>query len=130
MDLSDETKFVHFVFEEYLKALDLYLHGKGHHGFAGHVLTVGHALLDLKRMGYRDTAHKGVKAYWQFVQEARDGADLGGERVKDAPPKPPTPLVREYWVKQGKRTGRGDCKQPPHQVPLQLLRPGEGAARR
>lgn len=103
VDLSDETKFVHFVFEEYLKALDLYLHGKGHHGFAGHLLTVGHALLELKRMGYRETAHKGVEAYWQFVQEARDGADLGGERVKDAPPKPPTPLVREYWVKQGQR---------------------------
>ncbi len=101
VDLSDETKFVHFVFEEYLKALDLYLHGKGHHGYAGHLLTIGHALLELKRMGYRHTAHKGVEAYWQFVREARDGADLGGERVKDAPPKPPTPLVREYWVKQG-----------------------------
>jgi hypothetical protein len=70
------------------QALDLYLHGKGHHGFAGHVLTVGHALLELKRMGYRETAYKGVEAYWQFVQEARDGADLGGEKVKDAPPKP------------------------------------------
>ena len=103
VDLTDETKFVHFVFEEYLKALDLYLHGKGHHGFAGHLLTVGHALVELKRMGYRETAHKGVEAYWQFVQEARDGADLGGERVKDAPPRPPTPLVREYWVGQSKR---------------------------
>lgn len=103
VDLSDQTKFVHFVFAEYLKALDLYLHGKGHHGFAGHLLTVGHALLELLRMGYREMAHKGVAAYWQFVQEARDGADLGGERVKDAPPKPPTPLVREYWVRQSKR---------------------------
>jgi hypothetical protein len=25
------------------------------------------------------------------------------EQIKDAPPKPPTPLVREYWVKQGRR---------------------------
>jgi hypothetical protein len=103
VDLGDETKFVHFVFEEYLKALDLYLHGKGHHGFAGHLLTVGHALLELKRMGYQETAHKGVTAYWEFVKQARDGADLGGEKVKDAPPKPPTPLVREYWVGQGRR---------------------------
>jgi hypothetical protein len=100
VDLSDETKFVHFVFEEYLKALDLYLHGKGHHGFAGHLLTVGHALLELRRMGYRGTAHKGIEAYWAFVQEARAGADLGGARVKGAPPKPPTPLVREFWAGQ------------------------------
>ncbi len=101
-DLSDETKFVHFVFEEYLKALDLYLHGKGHHGFAGHLLTVGHALLELKRMGYEETAHKGVEAYWQFVHEARHGADLGGEAIKDAPLKPPTPLAREYWIGRSK----------------------------
>jgi hypothetical protein len=106
LDMSDEKKFVHFVFEEYLKALDLYRNGKGHHGFAGHLLTVGHALLDLKRMGYREVAHKGVAAYWQFVQQARDGANLGGKKVKDAPPKPPTPLVREYWVEQKKREAR------------------------
>jgi hypothetical protein len=106
VDLGDETKFVHFVFDEYLKALDLYLHGKGHHGFAGHLLTIGHALLELKRMGYRETAYKGVEAYWQFVKQARDGADLGGKRVADAPPKPPTPLVREYWVGQGQRAAR------------------------
>jgi hypothetical protein len=103
VDLGDETKFVHFVFEEYLKALDLYLHGRGHHGFAGHLLTVGHALLELKRLGYRETADKGVEAYWQFVQQARDGADLGGEKVGEAPPQPPTPLAREYWVGQGRR---------------------------
>jgi len=103
VDLNDETKFVHFVFEEYLKALDLYLHGKGHHGFAGHLLTVGHALLELKRMGYGKVAHKGIEAYWHFVQQARDGADLGGQNVKDAPPKPPTPLAREYWVGQSQR---------------------------
>ena len=51
VDLRDETKFIHFIFEEYLKALDLYLNGKGHHGFAGHLLTVGHALIELKRAG-------------------------------------------------------------------------------
>jgi hypothetical protein len=103
VDLSDETKFVRFVFEEYLKALDLYLHGRGHHGFAGHLLTVGHSLLELKRMGYTETAGKGVEAYWQFVRQARDGADLGGTKVKDAPPKPPTPLAREYWAGPGRR---------------------------
>ncbi|MBA4067041.1 MAG: hypothetical protein C0501_25700 [Isosphaera sp.] len=102
-DLGDEQKFVRFVFEEYLRALDLYLNGKGHHGMAGHLLTVGHALLELHRMGYKETAQKGVAAYWQFVEQARRGADLGGKKVQAPPPAPPTPLKRDYWVEQGKR---------------------------
>ena len=28
---------------------------------------------------------------------------MGGAKVKDAPPKPPTPLAREYWIRQGRR---------------------------
>lgn len=103
VDLSDEQKFIHFALEEYLKALELYRNGKGHHGFAGHLLTSGHALLELHRMGYKETAQKGIAAYWQFVEEARRGVDRGGKRVADAPPAPPTPLKREYWVEQGKR---------------------------
>ena len=103
VDLRDETKFIHFIFEEYLKALDLYLNGKGHHGFAGHLLTVGHALIELRRMGYKETAEKGVEAYWQFVRQARDGADLGGEKVKEVPPKAPSPVTFDYWAGQVKR---------------------------
>jgi hypothetical protein len=103
VDLSDEQKFIRFALEEYLGAMDLYLIGKGHHGFAGHLLTTGHALVELHRMGYKETAAKGVAAYWQFVEEARRGTDLGGKKVPAAPPSPPTPLKRDYWVEQGKR---------------------------
>jgi hypothetical protein len=103
VDMADETKFVHFAFEEYLKAMDLYRNGKGHHGFAGHLLTVAHALLEMRRAGYKETADRGVAAYWQFVHQARDGADLGGKKVEDAPPQAPTPLAKDYWVGQGKR---------------------------
>ena len=103
VDLSDEQRFIRFALEEYLAALELYLNGKGHHGFAGHLLTVGHALLELRRMGHEETAHKGIKAYWQFVEEARQGADRGGKKVQDAPPGAPSPLVRDYWVEQSKR---------------------------
>lgn len=110
VDLSDEKKFIGFVCEEYLKALELYLNGMGHHGFAGHVLTVGHALVELGRMGYRETAIKGVEAYWQFIQQARNGANLGGKRVADSPRRSPSPLDRDYWVGQGKRrTGEIVC---------------------
>jgi hypothetical protein len=103
LDLGDEQRFVHFVFEEYLKAIDLYLNGKGHHGFAGHLLTIGHALVELSRMGHKELAQKGLPAYWQFVRQARAGADLGGQRVADGPARAPTPLAREYWAGQGKR---------------------------
>jgi len=101
--LSDEARFVPFVLEEYLKALDLYLNGKGHHGFAGHLLTIGHSLLELRRAGYTTTADKGIEAFWQFVQQARNGADLGGRKIQDAPPRSPTPREPEYWVGQGRR---------------------------
>ncbi len=97
-DLEDEKAFIRFVFREYLSALDLYLNGKGHHGFAGHTLTVGHALLELFRMGYKETARKGVKAFWQFVGQARKGANRGGKKVADGPAKAPTALDDDFWA--------------------------------
>jgi hypothetical protein len=89
--LDDEQKFVHFVLEEFLKA-------KGA-GFDGHVVTIGHALVELHRLGHKDLAQKGVPAYWQWVRESR------ADEVKPAPapPQAPTPLTREYWAAQAKR---------------------------
>jgi hypothetical protein len=92
--LDDEQKFVHFIFEEFLRA-------KGD-GFDGHVLTIGHALVELHRMGHKELARKGVPAYWQWVREARAGEDEGASEVAPAPPRTPTPLNREYWVAQAK----------------------------
>jgi hypothetical protein len=84
VDLSDEQKFIHFMFEEYLKAIDLYLSGKGHHGFAGHVITIDHALVELSRMGQKGLARKGVPAYSQFVRQARAGPTWAGRRWRTA----------------------------------------------
>jgi hypothetical protein len=92
--LDDEQKFVHFVFEEFLRA-------KGD-GFDGHVVTIGHALVELNRMGHKELARKGVPAYWQWVREARAGDDEGGDKVAPAKPRAPTPLTREYWAAQAK----------------------------
>ena len=103
VDLSDEQKFTPFVFEEYLKALELYLNGRGHHGFAGHVLTIRHALLELSRMGHKETADKGLSAFWPFIQQARNGANLGGKKVEPLPLLAPSPLARDYWVEQSQR---------------------------
>jgi hypothetical protein len=91
--LDDERKFVHFVFEEFVRA-------KGD-GFDGHVVTIGHALVELYRMGHKDLARKGVPAYWQWVREARAGAGQG--KVAPAPAREPTPLTREYWAAQARR---------------------------
>jgi hypothetical protein len=91
--LDDEQKFVHFVFEEFLKA-------RGD-GFDGHVVTIGHALVELYRMGHKDLARKGVPAYWQWVRESRAVEDEG--KIAAAPPRALTPLTREYWAAQVKR---------------------------
>jgi hypothetical protein len=101
--LDDEPRFVRFALAEYLRALDLYRTGRGHHGFAGHALTVAHALLQLARLGHRETAHKGVPAYHQLVQRARDGADLGGQRIAAAPPRFATPLQKDYWIERSRK---------------------------
>jgi hypothetical protein len=91
--LDDEQKFVHFIFEEFLKAAG--------DGFDGHVLTIGHALLELHRMGHKELARKGVPAYWEWCRGAR--ANEGENEVPPAPSRAPTPLVREYWASQVKQ---------------------------
>lgn len=91
--LDDERKFIHFVFEEFLKA-------RGD-GFDGHVVTIGHALVELYRMGHKDLAKKGLPAYWQWVRQSR--ADEGGDTATGTEPEEPTPLTHEYWAAQAKR---------------------------
>jgi hypothetical protein len=88
--LDDEQAFIHFVFEEFLRA-------RGD-GFDGHVVTIGHALVELYRMGHMELARKGVPAYWQWVRGARADDGEGGGEVTAAPPRAPTPLDREYWA--------------------------------
>ncbi len=90
--LDDEQKFIHFIFEEFLKAAG--------DGFDGHVVTIGHALVELYRMGHKELAKKGVPAYWEWVRGSRADRE---EVVPAAPPKAPTPLTREYWNAQTKR---------------------------
>ena len=92
--LDDEQKFVHFVFEEFLRAMG--------DGFDGHVVTIGHALVELHRMGHKELARKGVPAYWQWVVGSRAGDGEGAGEIAPAPPQAPTPLTREYWAAQAK----------------------------
>jgi hypothetical protein len=91
--LDDERKFIHFVFEEFLRAAG--------DGFDGHVVTIGHALVELHRMGHKELARKGAPAYWEWTRGARAGE--GGGELAPAPPRAPTPLTRAYWAAQAKR---------------------------
>jgi hypothetical protein len=93
--LDDEQKFIHFIFEEFLKAAG--------DGFDGHVVTIGHALVELHRMGHTDLARKGVPAYWAWVRGARADDGAGGGEIAPVPPQAPTPLTHEYWAAQAKR---------------------------
>ena len=91
--LDDEQKFIHFIFEEFLKAMG--------DGFDGHVVTIGHALVELHRMGHKELAKKGVPAYWEWCRGSRSGVKEG--QIASAPPRAATPLSREYWAAQAKR---------------------------
>ena len=91
--LDDEQKFIHFIFEEFLKAMG--------DGFDGHVVTIGHALVELHRMGHKELAKKGVPAYWEWCRGSRSGLKEG--QIASAPPRAATPLTREYWAAQAKR---------------------------
>jgi hypothetical protein len=93
--LDDESKFVHFIFEEFLKAAG--------DGFDGHVLTIGHALLELYRMGHKELARKGVPAYWDWCRGSRAGGDEDRGEVAPPPPRASTPLGCEYWASQVKQ---------------------------
>jgi hypothetical protein len=92
--LDDESKFIHFVFEEFLKAMG--------DGFDGHVVTIGHALVELHRMGHKELARKGVPAYWEWVRGSRANNGDVGDDAASAPPRESTPLTREYWAAQAK----------------------------
>jgi hypothetical protein len=102
-DLDDEPGFVRAVFEEYLRAIGRYLRGGAHHGYAGHTLTIGHALLELQRMGHAAIARKGLRAYAHFIRRSRGGDDLGNRPVPGPPAEYPRPAEREYWLAQSRR---------------------------
>ena len=115
--LDDEQKFVHFIFEEFLKAAG--------DGFDGHVLTIGHALLELHRMGHKELARKGVPAYWEWCRGL--ARSRRGPRRSPACSAPGTDPARPRVLGlSGEAPHRRDRQQPQGQVPLQLLRPGKG----
>lgn len=102
--LDETPAFARFVFEEHLRALAAYREGHAHHGFAGHLLTIAHALVELHRLGHAEIARKGLAAYAHFVQRSRTAPDLGRRRAADAPAQFARPWEREHWIAQARRS--------------------------
>lgn len=71
-----------------------------HRGFVGHLVTHGHALIELDRLGYPELARRGHDAHRLHAKRLRvlDDYDAGGEGLVS--PVKESPLTPAYW--QGK----------------------------
>jgi len=105
-DIAYESALIRFIFSEYLRSLALYT-GYGQ-GWAGHLLTVGHAVIELSRLGYPELAASAHKAYRMYITTMRRGPRETDRRIPEHPPSRLTPLDYNYW-KQRKtvRSGLG-----------------------
>ena len=111
-DIADESALIRFIFSEYLRSVALYT-GYGQ-GWAGHLLTIGHAVIELSRLGYEDLAARAHKAYRMYITTMRRGPRETDRHIPEHPPSNLTPLDRHYW-KQRKtvRSGLGHAFKYP-----------------
>jgi len=100
---ENPSVMVEFIFREYLDSLARF---KGYgQGWAGHLLTFSHALIELHDMGYTDLAIAGHPALAALVGIVRRGPSKEDRRIRDHSPTCWTPLDLEYWKE--KRPGLG-----------------------
>lgn len=104
--IDDESVLIEFIFSEFLRSVALYA-GYGQ-GWTGHLLTMGHAVIELSRLGYPDLAARAHHAYRMYIQTIRRGPSGTDRQIPDHPPSTLTPLDHDYW-KQRKsvRSGLG-----------------------
>jgi hypothetical protein len=96
--IEDEGVLIEFIFSEYLRAVSLYS-GYGQ-GWAGHLLTIGHAVIELSRLGYPDLAAPAHKAYRMYIMTMRRGPKATDRPIPDKEPRSYSPLEREYWERK------------------------------
>ncbi|MEZ5540436.1 MAG: hypothetical protein R3F42_00110 [Pseudomonadota bacterium] len=97
-DVSDEPALIRFICAEFLSALASYS-GYGN-GWPGHLLTVGHAVCELSRLGYPDLAATAHRAYRMYIHTLRRGPRPTDRRIPDHPPATLTPLDHAYWAQR------------------------------
>lgn len=93
--IADESALIRFIFEEYLRSVWLYA-GYGQ-GRAGHLLTVGHAIIELRRLGHPELAAQAHAAYRMYISTIRRGPEATNQRIPEHPLSSMTPLDYRYW---------------------------------
>ena len=94
-DITEEGALIEFIFSEYLRSVSLYA-GYGQ-GWAGHLLTIGHAVIELSRLGYPQLAAQAHEAYRMYIKTMRRGPKEKDRQIPDHPPSSLTPLDQGYW---------------------------------
>ncbi len=96
-EISDETALIRFIFSEYLRSVSLYTgHGQG---WAGHLITIGHAVIELSRLGYPELAAHAHNAYRMYIKTMRRGPKATDPPLPEHAPSSLTPLERDYWAR-------------------------------
>jgi hypothetical protein len=111
--IADKGALIEFIFSEYLRSVSLYA-GYGQ-GWAGHLITIGHAVIGLSRLGHTQLAMQAHNAFRMYITTMRRGPKETNRRIPDHPPSSLTPLDHAYWA-QGKpvRPGLGHAFKYPY----------------
>jgi hypothetical protein len=96
--IENESALIAFIFSEYLRSVSLYA-GYGQ-GWAGHLLTIGHAVIELSRLGHPELALKAHKAYRMYIKTMRRGPKETDRLIPDHRPTELTPLDEKYWAQR------------------------------
>ena len=91
-----------FILKEASDAIDRFS-GFGQ-GFAGHMLTFGHSLVELAAMGDEEWAESCREAFLKYVTYTRMGPQAEDRKIKDHAVNSLRPNQSEYWQKRGKNT--------------------------
>jgi hypothetical protein len=96
--IADESAMIRFIFSEYLRSVSLYTgHGQG---WAGHLITIGHAVIELARLGYPGLASPAHSAYRMYIKTMRRGPKATDALIPEHAPSNLTPLERDYWARR------------------------------
>ena len=109
---SVEKPLIEFIFREYLRSVVQYT-GFGQ-GWAGHLLTFGHAVIELSRLGYPDLATRAHEAYRMYITTMRRGPGETAQRYPEHQPSKLTPLNYEYWERKRSVSGLGHVFKYPY----------------
>jgi hypothetical protein len=93
--VTDEGALIEFIFSEYLRSVSLY-DGYGQ-GWAGHLITIGHAVIELSRLGHTQLAMQAHDAYRMYITTMRRGPKETNRRIPEHTPSVIAPLDKGYW---------------------------------